>query len=82
MRIAIISDIHGNLVALETVLANISREQPDQIVCLGDVALTGPQPHRTVEGLRALKCRSLWGIAMLGSSIHSPMMRMTNTEAG
>jgi predicted phosphodiesterase len=38
MRIALISDIHGNLVALDAVLADAKREHIDQFVCLGDVA--------------------------------------------
>lgn len=56
MRIAIISDIHGNLVGLDAVLADLDREEPDQIVCLGDVAATGPQPREVIERLRALGC--------------------------
>lgn len=48
MRVALIADIHGNLVALEAVLAAIDREQPDQVVCLGDVAEDGPQPHEVI----------------------------------
>ena len=35
MRVALISDIEGNLVALEAVLADIERAGVDQIVCLG-----------------------------------------------
>lgn len=54
MRIAIISDIHGNRVALDAVLAGLNNEHVDQIVCLGDVAATGPQPHEVVERLKAL----------------------------
>jgi predicted phosphodiesterase len=46
LKTAIISDIHGNLTALECVLSAI--ENADQIICLGDVASVGPQPHDTV----------------------------------
>jgi predicted phosphodiesterase len=63
MRIAIISDIHGNLVALEALLANIERERSDQIVCLGDVAALGPQPRETVERLRGLS-----GLVVMGNT--------------
>ena len=38
MRIGLIGDIHGNLFALETVLAELEREPLDQLICLGDVA--------------------------------------------
>lgn len=52
MKIALISDIHGNLHALEQVLDALNREAPDQIICLGDVAATGPQPSQCVSRLR------------------------------
>lgn len=61
MRIALISDIHGNFVALETVLADIAREAPDQIVCLGDVAADGPQPRQVLARLHALACPVVQG---------------------
>ena len=53
MRVGLIADIHGNLVALDAVLADLERAQVDHVVCLGDVAW-GPQPRQTVERLRAL----------------------------
>jgi predicted phosphodiesterase len=61
MRIAIISDIHGNAVALETVLADVERAGADRIVCLGDVALTGPQPREAIARVRALGCPVVMG---------------------
>jgi len=54
MRIAVISDIHGNLVAFETVLDRFASEGIDQIVCLGDVAAGAAQPAGTVARLRAI----------------------------
>lgn len=54
MRIALISDIHGNLVALEAALADIQRRGADRIICLGDVALDGPQPGEVIERLHDL----------------------------
>jgi predicted phosphodiesterase len=50
MRVALISDIHGNRVALETVLANLERDAPDRIVSLGDVAAMGPDPGGSPVG--------------------------------
>lgn len=61
MRIAFLADIHGNLVALEAVLQEVAREQVDQIVCLGDVAALGPQPHEVVERVRELRCPVILG---------------------
>lgn len=53
MRIAAIYDIHGNLPALDAVLAEIAAEQPDLIVVGGDVA-AGPLPRQTIERLQSL----------------------------
>jgi putative phosphoesterase len=63
MRIAVISDIHGNCVALEAVLADIQRRNIDQIVCLGDAIQGGPQPAETVQRLRDLACPVVMGNA-------------------
>lgn len=61
MRIALLSDIHGNLIALETVLQELAQESIDQIVCLGDVAALGPQPHEVLDRLRRLDCPVVLG---------------------
>jgi predicted phosphodiesterase len=53
MRVAVLSDIHGNLPALEAVLAEVEREAPDAIVVGGDNA-TGPMPRQTLDRLAAL----------------------------
>jgi predicted phosphodiesterase len=63
MRIAIIADIHGNLVAFNTILDDIAREGVDRIVCLGDVAAFGPQPQEVVARLRELDCPVVMGDA-------------------
>ena len=52
MRIAVISDIHGNWHAFEAVLADIANEAPDEVWCLGDIVGYGPQPNRCVEEAR------------------------------
>jgi predicted phosphodiesterase len=46
MRVAVVSDIHSNLHALEAVLEEIDRAEPDEIWCLGDVVGYGPEPNR------------------------------------
>ena len=53
MRIAVISDIHGNWHAFEAVLADIESEGVDEIWCLGDIVGYGPQPNRCVAEARA-----------------------------
>jgi putative phosphoesterase len=55
MRIGIISDIHGNLVALDHVLSELSKiNSVDPIVCLGDAIATGPRPREVLKRLRSL----------------------------
>lgn len=61
MLVALISDVHANLAALEIVIADFERERPDRVVCLGDVAATGPQPRETLERLRELGCPTVMG---------------------
>ena len=53
MRVAVISDIHGNLPALEAVLEEVGREGADLTISCGDVA-SGPMPAETIELLRSL----------------------------
>jgi predicted phosphodiesterase len=46
---AIVSDIHGNLEALEAVLADIAGESVDSIYCLGDIVGYGPNPRECID---------------------------------
>ena len=59
--LAIISDIHGNAVALDSVLDDIQLENVEQILCLGDVVAFGPEPERSLELVRASKCDVIMG---------------------
>lgn len=54
MRVAAISDIHGNLPALEAVLEEVERERPEVRVFCGDVA-SGPMPAETIDRLRKVR---------------------------
>ena len=64
-----ISDIHANLHALETVLADVDRESVDEIWCLGDVVGYGPKPNECCDLIRERTAISLCGnhdLAALG----------------
>lgn len=61
MRIAVISDIHGNFVALEAVLNDLKAERIDRIVCLGDVVSGGPQPGEVIAVLKSLNAPVVMG---------------------
>jgi predicted phosphodiesterase len=54
VRVAALYDVEGNLPALEAVLAEVEREQPEAIVVGGDM-VTGPMPSETLERLRGLE---------------------------
>ncbi len=53
-RVAALSDIHGNALALEAVLADIAQQAPDRVVIAGDLVLNGPDPVGVVDVLRGL----------------------------
>jgi putative phosphoesterase len=59
-KVAVISDVHGNAVALAAVLAELEREQPDLIVSCGDFTW-GPLPEETYELGRGLNARFVRG---------------------
>lgn len=52
MRIALISDVHANVPALEAVFDDIHRRGADQVVCLGDIVDLGPEPGRVIQILK------------------------------
>ncbi len=60
-RVALISDLHGNELALKAVLDDIARRGADQTVCLGDVATLGPRPVAVLERLQKLGCVCILG---------------------
>jgi putative phosphoesterase len=60
-RIALISDIHSNALALRAVVADIRRVGVDQTICLGDVADLGPDPNAVIEMLVDLGCPCIMG---------------------
>ncbi len=61
MKLAIISDIHSNLEALETVLKEIERQKVDKIYCCGDVVGYGANPNECLEILKQRSISSVMG---------------------
>jgi diadenosine tetraphosphatase ApaH/serine/threonine PP2A family protein phosphatase len=52
VKIAVLSDIHGNLEALEAVLADVECERPARVLCLGDFVGYGASPNECIERVR------------------------------
>ena len=83
MRIAIISDIHGNCFALDTVLADVRQQAVAHIVCLGDAIQGGAQPAQTVQRLRELRCPVVMGNAdawLLTGQDTSPLEKASESQ--
>lgn len=53
--------MHGNLAALEAVIADMLRFDVDEVLCLGDLANMGPEPSATLARLRSLQPRTIMG---------------------
>ena len=69
MRVAVVSDIHANLAALEAVLAEIDAEAPDELWCLGDTVGYGPRPNECTDAVAARAAICLAGnhdLAVIG----------------
>ena len=61
MRIAVVSDIHSNVVALENVLRRIEQEKVDKIYCLGDIVGYGPDPNDCIKLIRSVTDKIVMG---------------------
>ena len=61
MKYAIISDIHANADALESVLADIDDRRVESIICLGDIVGYGPEPDRCIDLIRGQCAFSIMG---------------------
>jgi len=73
MRLAVLSDIHGNLEAYTAVLADVDQAGADQIALLGDIVGYGPDPEACVELTRELGLSSVMGNHELGMSKRSEL---------
>ena len=74
MRIAILSDIHGNLEALTTIIDYIEDDSIDEIYCLGDIVGYGSNPNECIE-IIAEKCKKV----VIGNHDHA-VLGLTSTE--
>jgi putative phosphoesterase len=63
VRLALVSDQHGNDAAFGAVLEDLERTGVDEVVCLGDAVQGGTQPAEVLERLRALGCATVLGNA-------------------
>jgi putative phosphoesterase len=61
MRIAVVSDIHGNLTAFQAVLEDIHRASPDLVLHGGDLADGGSSPVEVIDSIRALGWQGVMG---------------------
>jgi putative phosphoesterase len=61
MRIAVFSDVHGNLTALEAVLADINRQAVDTMVFAGDLCAIGPRPAECLRMVREQGVLCIYG---------------------
>lgn len=53
MLLGVISDVHGNIMALDAVLERLSLANVDHIICLGDLIGYGPSPNEVIERVRS-----------------------------
>jgi putative phosphoesterase len=60
MKIAVLADIHGNLPALQTVVAHIDQWRPDEVVVAGDVVNRGPRPLACLQIIEEQRRRAGW----------------------
>jgi putative phosphoesterase len=54
-KIAVVSDVHGNLLALEAVRKALKKEKPDVVLVAGDLVMNGPEPGASVDAIRDME---------------------------
>ncbi len=87
MRVAILSDIHANLPALEAVVADAQAHGATHLVCLGDIVGYGPQPVETLRRVREISNATVMGnhdaaaCGLLDPKNFNPFARETDERA-
>ena len=61
MRIAVVSDIHANLTALDAVIADVRKTGVDLVVCGGDLVSGGPRPAEVIDRVREMNWPGVYG---------------------
>ena len=61
MRVAVFSDVHGNMHALDAVLTDIARQDVDRLICLGDLVGYGAFPNEVIQTLRERDIATIMG---------------------
>lgn len=61
MRIAVVSDIHANLTALNAVVADLRQTSPDLVVMGGDLMNGGPRPAEVIDRVREMNWAGVYG---------------------
>ena len=79
MKVAVISDIHGNLEAFGEVLADIDQVGADAVYCLGDIVGYGPDPEAVVQILRRKRIPSVMGNHELALSSAAYFSRLNDS---
>lgn len=72
MQLAIFSDVHANLPALEAVLADVDARQPDTVYCLGDLVGYATWPNEVIACIRARRIPTIAGNYDVGVGANSP----------
>src|SRR5215470_16026288 len=80
MRVAVLSDIHANLTALDAVIADLRTTAPDLVVHGGDLMAGGPRPAEVIDRIRELNWpgvlgntdEMLWMPHRLTETLHAP----------
>src|SRR3954471_17956332 len=77
MRVAVISDVHSNLHALQAVLADVDAAAPDELWCLGDVVGYGPRPNECADIVRERA-----GIVLVGNHDLAALGKLDTADVG
>src|SRR5438067_10678951 len=83
MRVAVVSDIHGNLTALEAVLADLREMSPDLVVHGGDLVGTGPVDAEAIDlvrdrgwpGVYGNTDEMLWAPGLVSRNLQAPALQ-------